>query len=168
MAAALLTQHPVYIARAPHLSDVSNMQEILRSIGCRTWWQEDTLAMDCSNANKAVMPEHLCRELRSSIFLLGPILSRFGEAVFSYPGGCEIGMRPIDLHLSALQSLGADVRLGTEATVEEIAALAPDAVVLATGSRAIIPTSVPGVDGENVYTIDQAVAELKRLKGGNN
>ncbi len=53
------------------------------------------------------MPETLSKKMRSSIFLLGPVLTRFGQADFTYPGGCEIGLRPIDLHLEALRKLGA-------------------------------------------------------------
>jgi UDP-N-acetylglucosamine 1-carboxyvinyltransferase len=66
----------------------------------------------CLNAKGArlwEMPEHLSRELRSSIFLLGPILGRFGRALFTYPGGCEIGLRPIDLHLKGLRQLNAGI-----------------------------------------------------------
>lgn len=110
LAACLLSRETVILRRCPTLSDVNNMLGLLHSLGCRSKWDEDVLIVDPSLANCCEMPEGLSRELRSSIFMLGPILARFKRAVVTYPGGCEIGRRPIDLHLKGLRAMGAKIR----------------------------------------------------------
>lgn len=106
MAAAILTDEEIILRNCPRLTDVENMCRIMQQLGCRTRWEGRALAIDTSTANQYKMPEDLSRELRSSIFLMGPILARFGRAHFTHPGGCEIGLRPIDLHLKGLRALG--------------------------------------------------------------
>lgn len=109
MAAALLHEGPVRLIDCPRLSDVENMCEILRTLGCSAHWEADALIVDASAAAHHEMPEHLSKALRSSIFMLGPLLGRFRRAVATFPGGCEIGLRPIDLHLKALRALGVSI-----------------------------------------------------------
>lgn len=110
LAATLLSEKPVRLLNCPRLADVRNMLQILRKIGCKADWEGDVLCIDPSDASCHVMPEQLSKELRSSIFLLGPVLSRLKKAVVTYPGGCEIGNRPIDLHLSGLAALNVSIR----------------------------------------------------------
>lgn len=105
LAATLLSDQPVRLLDCPRLLDVHNMLEILSTLGCTVQWEGDVLVVDPTSASSFIMPEHLSKELRSSIFLLGSVLSRFRKAVVTYPGGCEIGNRPIDLHLSGLSAL---------------------------------------------------------------
>ena len=108
LAAVLLNPHEVALTRVPRIVDVDNMLSILVELGCSvTWAGPHELVIDASTAVGWVMPEQLAREMRSSIVMLGSILGRFGKAQLTYPGGCEIGLRPIDLHLSGLQALGA-------------------------------------------------------------
>ncbi|MDD3920570.1 MAG: UDP-N-acetylglucosamine 1-carboxyvinyltransferase [Eubacteriales bacterium] len=107
LAAALLADAPVHLVDCPHLLDVENMLRILRALGCKAVWQSNALLVDSRDAACHEIPAGLAKELRSSIFLLGPMLARFGRAVATSPGGCEIGLRPIDLHLLALEALGA-------------------------------------------------------------
>ena len=109
LAAALLTEGEVIIRDCPRLLDVSVMVDMLESIGCKVHWEEDALVIDPSGADQYEMPEDMGRELRSSIFMLGPIMGRFRQAVCSYPGGCEIGLRPIDLHLKGLSAMNAQI-----------------------------------------------------------
>lgn len=109
LAASLLSTKPVLIENCPHLVDVDNMLLILKHLGCSADWDGDSLAIDASTADKCVMPDHLAKELRSSIFMLGPVLGRFKKALFAYPGGCEIGHRPIDLHLHGLSALNVKI-----------------------------------------------------------
>ena len=85
------------------------MLRLLESLGCRTAREGMDLIVDTDGASEHVMPEALSKQMRSSIFMLGPVLARFGRAVFTYPGGCEIGLRPIDLHLQGLRALGAQI-----------------------------------------------------------
>ena len=110
LAAAVMSRGEVTLTNCPQIRDVDNMLEILDELGAETRRQGDTVKLYPSKAACSVMPCRLSKELRSSIFMLGPLLSRFGRAVCSYPGGCEIGHRPIDLHLRGLSALGADIR----------------------------------------------------------
>ena len=108
-ASILCSQGPVTLLGCPHLSDVENMLALLRHLGCQTHWEGDALTIDAQNARVSQMPEELAKVMRSSIFMLGPLLGRFGSAVATYPGGCDIGLRPIDLHLKGLRTLGARI-----------------------------------------------------------
>lgn len=108
-AAALLTEEPVIVYNWPAISDVYNMLSILEHIGAHVEYEKDRLVIDTRHAQRWEMPDKLAKEIRSSIFMMGPILARFRMARFTYPGGCEIGSRPIDLHLRGLKNLGVNV-----------------------------------------------------------
>jgi UDP-N-acetylglucosamine 1-carboxyvinyltransferase len=109
LAAALLTDEPVVLKDCPRLKDVSNMLSILQTLGCTYQRREDEILVDASGAQGWEMPGELSKQLRSSIFMMGSILGRFRRATVTYPGGCEIGLRPIDLHLSGLRALGVRI-----------------------------------------------------------
>ena len=109
LAAALLCRGQCVLENCPRLRDVMASIQILQSLGCRTWWQDGALAVDTEYITGASVPDALMREMRSSAIFLGAMLARCGEAELSYPGGCELGPRPIDLHLSGLRRLGADI-----------------------------------------------------------
>ena len=109
MAAAIISGCETELLNCPHLSDVDAAMAILRHLGCTAQRDGDVIFIDSSGMNATDIPHGLMREMRSSVFFLGAILVRAGEARFSYPGGCELGERPIDLHLQALRSLGADI-----------------------------------------------------------
>lgn len=110
IAAALLTDETLTISDCPDLSDVHNMLAIMERIGCRCQLSGRELTLDASSANGWEMPEELGKELRSSIFMLGPVIGRFKRVRCPYPGGCEIGLRPINLHLSGLKQFSVQVR----------------------------------------------------------
>lgn len=107
LAATLLTGEPCELHNCPRLSDVTVAEEILRHLGCAVDAQEDVVTVDASGLCRGDIPDGLMREMRSSIVFLGAILARLGEATLSFPGGCELGPRPIDLHIAALKKLGA-------------------------------------------------------------
>ena len=109
LAAALLTGEPVVLKDCPRLKDVSNMLAILQTLGCTYRQKDGEIAIDASCAQGWEMPDELSKQLRSSIFMMGSILGRFRRATVTYPGGCEIGLRPIDLHLSGLRALGVKI-----------------------------------------------------------
>ena len=109
LAASVLTDEQVKIRRVPTIADVENMLRILTEVGCNVKRIKDCAYIDSSNAVSHEIPSQLTRELRSSVFMLGSILSRFRRAKISYPGGCDIGLRPIDLHLSGLKRLGVEI-----------------------------------------------------------
>lgn len=110
LAATILHPGVTRLHRCPRLSDVDASIRILRHLGCDAQWQGDTLVVDTAKMSRWDVPDHLMREMRSSVIFLGAILARFGWAEMSYPGGCELGPRPIDLHLAILRQLGASVR----------------------------------------------------------
>ncbi len=110
LAATLLTGGQVVLEGCPRLRDVDASVRILRSLGCRADWENGTLAVDTTVLNSCAISDILMREMRSSAIFLGAILARCGQADISYPGGCELGPRPIDLHLGGLRDLGADIR----------------------------------------------------------
>ncbi|MBP3434208.1 MAG: UDP-N-acetylglucosamine 1-carboxyvinyltransferase, partial [Clostridia bacterium] len=109
LAASVLTDEQVKIRGVPTITDVENMLRILSEVGCKIRRQKDCAVIDSSNAVSHEIPQRLTKELRSSVFMLGSVLTRFRRAKISYPGGCDIGLRPIDLHLSGLKRLGVEI-----------------------------------------------------------
>ena len=109
LAATLLAGGECRIADCPRLSDVETAAEILRHLGCQAQWDGNDLLVDTARVTRWDIPEELMRKMRSSVIFLGAILTRCGRAELSYPGGCELGPRPIDLHLTALRTLGAEI-----------------------------------------------------------
>jgi UDP-N-acetylglucosamine 1-carboxyvinyltransferase len=109
LAACLLAPGQSVIHNCPDLSDVAATLDILRLLGCQADREGDTVVIDATALSRWDIPEHLMREMRSSVIFLGALLARLGTAELSYPGGCELGPRPIDLHLSALRALGAEI-----------------------------------------------------------
>lgn len=109
LAATVLTSKKCDIHNCPNIADVYVTQKILEHLGCRVIKDGDTISVDSSTADCFEVPEKLMREMRSSIVFLGAIAARFGKAVMSSPGGCELGPRPIDIHLSALRKMGMKI-----------------------------------------------------------
>lgn len=109
LAAAVAAEGVSVIRNCPELTDVDITVKILRHIGCEVWQDEGVLYIDSSRPIRPEIPDALMCGLRSSVIFLGALLSRTGEAWLSHPGGCELGPRPIDLHLSALRTLGAEI-----------------------------------------------------------
>ena len=110
LAATILCPGESVVHNCPDLSDVRASIAILEHLGCRVERAGDTVTVDASALTGRDVPDALMREMRSSVIFLGAILARLGEAIMSFPGGCELGPRPIDLHLAAIRSLGAQVR----------------------------------------------------------
>ena len=109
LVATLLVNGVSVIHNCPILSDVEATIKILRYLGCIVTREGHTVTVDSTNVNRNDVPDNLMREMRSSIVFLGGILGRMGKAVLSTPGGCEIGLRPIDLHLSSMEQFGATI-----------------------------------------------------------
>ncbi len=110
LAASILTEKEVILHEMPRISDVSCMVEILRQLGADVNFCEDSITIDSSNASNHSISSALTKELRSSVFMLGSLLTRFHRAACAYPGGCDIGLRPIDLHINALKRLGVRIK----------------------------------------------------------
>lgn len=106
IAGAVLCDEDVVIKDCPKIKDVFVMLEILSALGCSCKFYDDDLVINSKHINNFIVPSALANQLRSSIFMLGALVSRFKKAVLNYPGGCKIGKRPIDLHILALEDIG--------------------------------------------------------------
>jgi UDP-N-acetylglucosamine 1-carboxyvinyltransferase len=112
LAGALLADKPVTIGNVPHLQDVTTMITLLGRMGVGVTIDEKMrVEVDSSAAKDFTAPYELVKTMRASIVVLGPLLARFGQANVSLPGGCAIGARPVNLHVSGLQKLGADIHI---------------------------------------------------------
>ena len=109
LAACLLAREQVVLHNCPDLTDVTAALAILEHLGCSTRREGDTVVVQPGAVITNAVPEALMRPMRSSIIFLGPLLARTGGAHQTMPGGCEIGARPIDLHLAAMRALGASI-----------------------------------------------------------
>lgn len=109
LAASLLVKGKSVIHNVPNLSDVDDSINILTYLGAKVKREESTLIIDTTDIINNAIPEEMMRKMRSSIIFLGSLLSRLKEVYLCYPGGCDIGIRPIDLHLSSLRKLGASI-----------------------------------------------------------
>jgi UDP-N-acetylglucosamine 1-carboxyvinyltransferase len=112
MAATLLADSPVVIRNVPHLHDVTTTMELLGRMGVQLMLNESMdIEVDVRSIKSLCAPYELVRTMRSSILVLGPMLSRFGRADVSLPGGCAIGSRPVNLHIKGLQAMGASIEV---------------------------------------------------------
>ena len=107
LAASVLVCGKTVFSGCPRLTDINAAINILTYLGCRVSADADVISIDSESASGFAVTDSLMREMRSSIVFLGALLGRFGKAELTAPGGCEIGLRPIDLHLDAMRTLGA-------------------------------------------------------------
>jgi UDP-N-acetylglucosamine 1-carboxyvinyltransferase len=119
MAASLLSEEPLYLSNLPYLSDISTMSNLLIELGVNVSASDTTLdhfgrrlfKLDAKNTTDTIASYDLVRKMRASVLVLGPLLARQGRARVSLPGGCAIGTRPVDLHLNALEKMGAKIEI---------------------------------------------------------
>jgi len=111
MTASLLAGQPVTLTNAPNLQDIRTMAAVLQILGTKVTLGDRSITIDPSGFSKAEIPYDVVRKMRASVYVLGPMLARLGQARVSLPGGCAIGPRPIDLHIKGLRALGADLQL---------------------------------------------------------
>ncbi len=112
LTAALLTEEPLLVDNVPHLRDVSTMLNLLMQMGVTTSLDEKGgVELRARNITAPVAPYELVKTMRASVLVLGPLVARLGEARVSLPGGCAIGLRPVDQHLKGLQALGATIEM---------------------------------------------------------
>lgn len=135
MAASILSDKPLKLSNVPQVSDIATMANLLTTFGIDValdgldkegGHEGKVFILDAKNISSATAPYDLVRKMRASIFTLGPLLARMGEAKISLPGGCAIGTRPVDLHLKAMERLGAKI----EITAGYIEAKVPNAKLI--------------------------------------
>ena len=110
MAATILSGKSTTLYNVPNIQDTKTTLEILGLLGCKVVRKNGKIIIDSNSMTKTEIPKDLMHKLRSSIILVGALVGRFKKAVFSYPGGCDIGARPIDLHIKALKKLGISIQ----------------------------------------------------------
>ena len=112
LAATLLSDAPVMVSNIPHLHDITTMFELLGCLGVTVIMNEKMkVEIDSTTLKNHTAPYDLVKRMRASILVLGPMLAKHGRARVSFPGGCAIGSRPIDLHLSGLKHMGASIEI---------------------------------------------------------
>lgn len=117
IAATILADNICEINAVPHLSDVYTINEVLHSLGAGVDFHDDVLVIDPRSINTCIAPYEYIQKMRASILILGPLLAKKGKSVVSAPGGCQIGSRPIDLHIKGLRALGAEIEIN-DTTIE--------------------------------------------------
>jgi UDP-N-acetylglucosamine 1-carboxyvinyltransferase len=111
IAASLLTSTPLQFSNVPAVRDIATALDLMKLLGCKVDRQGTELNIDTSQVHSVRAPYELVKTMRGSILLLGPLLARFGEADISLPGGCAIGSRPVNEHISGLQRMGAEITI---------------------------------------------------------
>ena len=111
IAAALLSAEPLHIGNVPEIRDIHTALRLMEMLGASVNLENGQLDIDCAEVNSVHAPYELVKTMRASILWLGPLLARFGEADVSLPGGCAIGTRPVNEHISGLEAMGADIQI---------------------------------------------------------
>ena len=109
IAASILNSGKTTLYNVPNINDTKTMFEILKKLGGTIEKKNNKIIIDTSKINKYEISENLMRQMRSSVILAGSLVGKYKKAVFSYPGGCDIGTRPIDLHLKGFEKLGINI-----------------------------------------------------------
>lgn len=110
IAATLLCDDVVELENCPDIHDVKIMLDILQKLGCKVAYNNSKIIVDSRGLNSCEIPNDLMHEMRSSVIIVGALLGRCGKCKFTYPGGCEIGARPINMHLDAFEQLGVSIK----------------------------------------------------------
>lgn len=130
LAATLLTDEVCEIRNCPDLTDIHAAIQILESLGARVSYDGNVVTVCAAGADKTVICDDLMSRMRSSVMFLGPILSRCRQACITYPGGCALGARPIDLHIRSMQKLGVEFHEKGESICARLERLKPQTVTL--------------------------------------
>ncbi|MDR1138280.1 MAG: UDP-N-acetylglucosamine 1-carboxyvinyltransferase [Clostridiales bacterium] len=159
LACCTMIPHDVTIDNVAPLGDVLQMIEILKSLGCSVAWHDDSITINSSRLNDYRVSAQYANKLRASISLLGPLMARCGAADVALPGGCNIGARPVDIHIKGMHKLGATITQGQQLECR-VSSLRPDKIVLpfpSVGATQNIMMLACGIEG--VTTIQGAAQE---------
>jgi UDP-N-acetylglucosamine 1-carboxyvinyltransferase len=160
LAAVLLSDKPIHLKNIPALQDIKTMIKLLSNLGVQVTKNGDITTFDASTLNSHEATYDLVKTMRASIFVLGPLLARLGKAKVSLPGGCAIGTRPIDLHLTNLEKLGCEITLHAGYVEAHVKKMQPTSLTLAFPSvGATENLMMASVFTEGVTTIENAALE---------
>lgn len=197
MAASILTDAPCIISNIPLVQDIKTMGKLLNILGAQVEYSDKNIKITSDKIKNYKAPYELVKTMRASIYVLGPLLTKYGQAIVSMPGGCAIGLRPIDLHLKGLEKLGANIKvehgyiiakakklrgttivfdkvsLGATVNIMLAATLASGITILKNASKEpeVVDTinflNSIGADIQNAGTDTLKITGVKSLKGAN-
>lgn len=153
MASSVAVSGETCLCGCPEITDVEDMADILKALGCRVKKESGCLMIHTGQMNRCEIPEELMQKIRSSVFLAGPLLARCGSAVISRPGGCAIGARPLDIHLKGFSQLGVEIREKDSRFILEGKNMTGANIVLdfpSVGATENLMTAALGAKGETV------------------
>ena len=130
IAATILNGGITELHNIPNISDIKIMLQILEKLGCKIEHNSDKIIINSKELNSFEIPTDLMHKMRSSVSLVGALIGRFKRCIFTYPGGCDIGKRPIDLHLKAFEQLGVQVSMEDEKIKCTAEKMKPSEIVL--------------------------------------
>jgi len=169
LAATLLHKGETILENVPQIKDVDSAIAILRTVGCTVTMTGNTVAVNAAPANKTEIPDNLMQEMRASVLFLGSLLARFGKASLTYPGGCAIGSRPIDIHMKAFKALGfsckeegSALHFSAENPCGAVVAL-PFASVGATENAMLLAASLKGTTKIKNAALEPEILDLQTL-----
>lgn len=160
LAAVLLSDKPVHLKNIPKLNDIKTMLKLLTKMGVTVTEKGEITTLDASTLNSYEATYDIVKTMRASIFVLGPLLARLKKAKVSLPGGCAIGTRPIDLHLTNLEKLGCHIEVHSGYVEASVAKMRPTHITLAFPSvGATENLMMAAVFSDGVTTIENAALE---------
>jgi UDP-N-acetylglucosamine 1-carboxyvinyltransferase len=160
LAAVLLSDKPIHLKNIPDLQDIKTMIKLLSNLGVQVEKNGDITSFNASTLNSHEATYDLVKTMRASIFVLGPLLARLGKAKVSLPGGCAIGTRPIDLHLTNLEKLGCEIHLHAGYVEAKVDKMLPTSLTLAFPSVGATENLImASVFTEGITTIDNSALE---------
>jgi len=160
LAAVLLSDKPIHLKNIPELQDIKTMMKLLSNLGVQISKNGDTTTFNAATLNSHEATYDLVKTMRASIFVLGPLLARLGKAKVSLPGGCAIGTRPIDIHLTNLEKLGCEIELHAGYVEAHVAKMQPTGLTLSFPSVGATENLImAAVFTDGVTTIDNAALE---------
>jgi UDP-N-acetylglucosamine 1-carboxyvinyltransferase len=166
MPASILASGKSILKNTPELNDVFTMSKLLKHLGAEINFKDDVLEIDSSGVTEFTAPYEHVKKMRASVYVLGPLLAKFGKAKVSLPGGCAWGPRPVNLHLEAMKKLGADIDLKDGYIIAEAKKLKGAKInfdvssVGATGNAMMAATLAKGITSINNAAIEPEITQL--------
>lgn len=157
IACSVLIKEEVVLQKAVKYRDVLVMQDIIKSLGGKAYWEGDSLVINCKELSSCSIDRTLTAKARASFFTLGALLGRLGQAKIGFPGGCDIGLRPVDIHISAIKNLGCKI-------VEKNGYIYADASAFH-GGEVVLPFPSVGAT-ENVMMLSASMPFRTEIVGG--